>query len=245
MVPVRTHWGKRGKSRIDSVPGRQSGTATPPTAHQHMPPLQPPPFLTQLIRLWTRKKGGHRSGFSSCFTPVYKGPGPYLHQTAAGVPGRGPASAYESVSPRSALLHRKASWAHTRQASCVLTDARRLSTAPMSPPPPRHLSRLPSYTGCPSASAATDARVERLRGPRDAGAAQRGDDGCLTALLSHDAGLVGSEGERASELTPINGTYRWAIRFGPPASLVGCDGGWDMQGGDTEVGEETVRWLAG
>jgi hypothetical protein len=49
---------------------------------------------------------------------------------------------------------------------------------------------------------------------------------------------------RASEFTPINGTYQWAIRFGPPASLVGCDGGWVMQGGDTEVGEETVRLLA-
>jgi hypothetical protein len=147
------------------------------TSHLHTPS----PHVSSSHPTLDEEERGHRSGFSSCFKPVYKGPGPYLHQTAAGVPSRGPASAHQSVSPRSPLLHRKSQLGAHAAGILRLDGRKRLSTAHTSPPPPRHPSRLPSYTSYPSASAAKDARVERLRGPRDAGAAQRGHDGCLTA----------------------------------------------------------------
>jgi hypothetical protein len=122
MVPVRTHWGKRGKSRIDSVPGRQSGTATPPTAQQHIPP-PPPLFPCQLIRLWTRKKGATAAASAPVSSPRTRGPvRTCTRQRQASRAGG--LRAHTSPSARAALYTGKPSWAHTRQASCVLTGAR-------------------------------------------------------------------------------------------------------------------------
>jgi hypothetical protein len=181
MVPVRTHWGKRGKSRIDPAPGRQSGTATPPTAQQHIPPPHPL-FPCQLI---PSDLGRGRKGAPQRLQLLFQARVQGTRSVPAPNSGRRPEPgacertpvrqpAQPSTTPESQL------GAHA--AGILRPDGRkRLSTAHTAPPPPRHPSRLPSYTSYPSASAATDARVERLRGPRDAGAAQRGHAGCLTA----------------------------------------------------------------
>jgi hypothetical protein len=124
MVPVRTHWGRRGKSRIDPAPGRQSGTATPPTAQQHIPPPHPL-FPCQLIPsdLGRGRKGAPQR-LQLLFQARVQGTRSVPEPNSGRRPEPGACERTPVRQPAQPSTTPESHSAHTRQASCVLTGAR-------------------------------------------------------------------------------------------------------------------------